>query len=143
MKRFGTLLVVLGVAALAGAVLAARADRGDRKVNTRFFELRIYHTAPGKMAALQARFRDHTNQLFKKHGMTIVGFWTPANPDEADKKLIYILAYPSKEAREKSWAAFRDDPDWKAAKEASEKNGTLVERVESIPMNPTDFSPIK
>ena len=143
MRKFWAALVVVGVAVLAGAVVAARADREGKKVDTRFFELRIYHTAPGKMEALQARFRDHTNKLFEKHGMTIVGFWTPAKPEDADKRLIYILAYPSQEAREKSWTAFRADPEWMAVKAASEKDGTLVERVEEIYLNPTDFSPIK
>jgi hypothetical protein len=143
MRTLGTALVVVSIAALACAVVAARADKGDKKVDTRFFELRIYHVAPGKMEALQASFRDHTNKLFDKHGMTIIGFWTPDNADEADKKLIYILAYPSKEAREKSWKAFREDPDWLAVKSASEKDGKLVEKVEEIYLNPTDFSPIK
>lgn len=143
MKTIKAALAVAGAAALVWAVAAGRAEREGNKVDTRFFELRIYHTAPGKMEALQARFRDHTNKLFEKHGMTIIGFWTPAKPAEADKRLIYILAYPSQEAAEKSWKAFREDPDWLAAKAASEKNGTLVERVESTYLNPTDFSPIK
>jgi NIPSNAP len=144
MKNFRTALVVLGLAALAAAVVvAARADRGDKKVDTRFFELRVYHVAPGKMEALQARFRDHTNKLFEKHGMTIIGFWTPDKPEEADKTLYYILAYPSKDAREKSWKAFREDPDWVAAKTASETDGPLVQKVEEIYLNPTEFSPIK
>jgi hypothetical protein len=143
MRTFWAVIVVVGVAAAAGAVLAARADKGDNKVDTRFFELRTYHVAPGKMEALQARFRDHTNKLFAKHGMTIIGFWTPDKPDDADKKLIYILAYPSKEAREKSWKDFRADPDWQEAKKASEKDGPLVEKVEEVYLNPTDFSPIK
>ena len=143
MRTFWTALVVVGIAAAAGAVVAARADKGDNKVDRRFFELRTYYVAPGKMEALQSRFRDHTNKLFDKHGMTIIGFWTPDKPDEADTKLIYILAYPSKEAREKSWKAFREDPDWLEAKKASEKDGPLVERVEEVYLNPTDFSPIK
>jgi hypothetical protein len=56
---------------------------------------------------------------------------------------VYILAYPSKEAREKSWKAFVDDPDWKAAKEASEKDGKLVDKVDQVFLNPTDYSPLK
>ena len=140
MKTFWTALLVAGVAAAAGAVALARADK---KADTRFFELRIYHVAPGKMEALQTRFRQHTNKLFDRHGMTIIGFWTPDKPDEADKTLYYILAYPSKEAREKSWKAFREDPDWVAAKTASETDGPLVEKVEEIYLNPTEFSPIK
>src|SRR4051795_5870689 len=58
--------------------------------NSRCFELRTYtvRAGGGDINLLPARFRDHTNALFKKHGMTIVGFWQPvAKPDQ----LIYIL----------------------------------------------------
>ena len=109
----------------------------------RVFELRIYHANPGKMKALHARFRDHTGKLFKKHGMTIIGYWSPTDTDEAEKKLYYILAYPSKEAAERSWKAFREDPDWVKAKDESEKDGKLVDKVESVYMSPTDYSPMK
>jgi len=142
MKIFATTLLGLMVATL-GFVSHAADDKGDKKVDTRVFELRTYYAAPGKMEALHARFKNHTNKLFVKHGMTLIGYWVPTDPKEAQQKLIYILAYPSREAADKSWKAFRDDPDWKAAKDASEKNGTLVEKVESVFLNPTDYSPIK
>jgi hypothetical protein len=135
--------LVLAAAALGFALHAARADKGDKKVDTRVFELRTYHAAPGKLGALNDRFRNHTNKLFAKHGMTIIGFWTPADPQTADNTLIYLLAFPSKEAADKSWEAFRADPEWKAAREASEKDGKLVEKVESVFLNPTDYSPLK
>ncbi len=112
-------------------------------MKARFFEMRTYHAAPGKMPALHARFREHTIKLFEKHGMTVMGFWSPADPDEADKTLVYLLAYPSREAREASWKAFQEDPDWKAAKAASERDGKLVDRVESVYLNPTDYSPLQ
>jgi len=136
-------LAVWGLGLVGLAVSTAGDNKGDKKVDTRVFELRTYYAAPGKMEALHARFRDHTCKLFKKHGMEIVAFWSPIDPQQAEQKLIYVLAFPSKEAADKSWKAFRDDPDWKAAKEASEKNGTLVSRVESVFMNPTDYSPMK
>ena len=138
---WGTVCVAL--AALALAVYAGRAEKGGKKVDTRVFEMRTYYAAPGKMDALHARFRDHTCKLFKKHGMTIIGFWNPTDKEQAENKLVYILAYPSKEAADRSWQAFRDDPDWKAAKAASEKDGTLVEKLDSVFLNPTDYSPIK
>jgi hypothetical protein len=75
--------------------------------------------------------------------MTLIGFWSPIDPKQAEEKMIYILAYPSKEAAQKSWKAFQSDPDWIAAKTASEKGGKLVAKVESTYMNPTDYSPIK
>ena len=102
-----------------------------------------YYAHPGKMEALHARFRDHTNKLFVKHGMTLIGYWSPMDAKLAEEKLIYILAYPSKVAADKSWKDFRADPDWKAARDKSEEKGPLVAHVESVFMNPTDYSPIK
>jgi hypothetical protein len=143
MRSFWMTLVVLGLGGAGYAVYASGPDKEEKKVATRVFELRTYYAAEGKMNALHARFRDHTCKLFEKHGMTVVGFWTPTKPEEAQKKLIYILAYPSKEAADKSWKAFRTDPDWLAAKAGSEKDGTLVDKVESVYMNPTDYSALK
>ncbi len=107
----------------------------------RIFELRTYYAAKGKMPALLKRFRDHTTKLFEKHGMTNIGYWVDSKDPEG--KLIYIVAHASKEAAEKSWKAFRDDPDWQKAYKASEVNGKLVDKLESVYMNPTDFSALK
>src|SRR5690242_9693291 len=75
--------------------------------DSRFFEMRTYTAAAGKFEALHSRFRDHTNKLFRKHGMTLVGYWVPADKEKgAENTLVYILAYPSREAREASWKAF-------------------------------------
>lgn len=109
--------------------------------NTRVFEMRTYYAHPGRMEALDARFRDHTCKLFEKHGMQLVGFWKPK--DKGDEVMVYILAYPSREAADKSWKAFREDPDWIKAKENSEKSGPIVKKAESVFLNPTDYSPIK
>jgi hypothetical protein len=137
-----TLCCMLVLGAVVLPAVAEEKEKAVKKADTRVFELRTYHAAPGKLDALNARFRDHTNALFKKHGMEIIGFWQPTDPQKADQ-LVYILAFPSKEAADKSWQAFRDDPEWKKAREASEKGGKLVDRVESVYMNPTDYSPIK
>src|SRR5436190_14598110 len=138
MKRCLAFLIIAGlvVAGLAGAM--TRAAQGGKKVDTRVFEMRIYYAHPGKMKALHARFRDHTNKLFVKHGMTLIGYWSPIDAKQAEEKMVYILAYPSKEAADKSWDAFRKDPGWIAAKAASEENGVLVKKVDSVFLNPTD-----
>ncbi len=141
----GTAIVGLGVLGVAVHLAQAhKADKGEKKVDNRVFELRTYTAAPGKMDALNARFRQHTNKLFEKHGMTIIGFWMPMKQKEDEEKLIYILAYPSKEAADKSWQAFRDDPIWQRAREESEKDGKLLAKPpESVYMKPTDYSPLK
>lgn len=105
----------------------------------RLFELRTYYAAPGKLDALNARFRDHTTKLFEKHGITNVGYWVPA--DNKSNQLVYLLAFPNKEEHDKSWKAFAEDPDWKSAREASEVNGRLVDKIESLFLNATDYSP--
>jgi hypothetical protein len=112
--------------------------------DSRTFELRRYYAPPGKLEELHARFRNHTIRLFKKHGMTIVGFWAPTAPaDAAANTLVYVLAYPSDQAREAAWKGFNTDPEWIAAREASERNGKIVARVESVMMKATDYSELK
>jgi hypothetical protein len=135
-----TLIVTFGLVAV-GTGHAEKEKK--KKMDDRVFEMRTYHAAPGKMKALHARFRDHTCALFRKHGITNVGYWSPIDPKDADKKLVYILAYPSKAAADKSWDAFRKDPVWIKAKADSETGGTLVDKVDSVYLNPTDYSPLK
>ena len=95
------------------------------------------------MEALHKRFKDHTCKLFEKHGMTLVGFWSPTDTKEAEQKMVYILAFPSREAADKAWQEFQDDPVWKDAKAASEKDGKLVDKVERVFLKATDYSPMK
>lgn len=124
------------------SLLAFAADSSSGK-DGRCYEMRTYHTPPGKLQELHARFRDHTVKLFEKHGMTNIGYWTPMDKEKGeDNTLIYLLAYPSREAREKSWKAFMADPDWQAAAKASEINGKLVEKVDSVFLKATDYSPL-
>jgi hypothetical protein len=143
MHRTSYLLLVtlLGVG-LVTSLLTDAAAR-DKKKADRVFEMRTYTTAPGKLDALHARFRDHTNKIFVKHGMQLVGYWTPTDEATASNTLIYILAYPSLEARQASWNAFKDDPDWKKAFAESRADGPIVTKVDSRFMTPTDYSPIR
>jgi hypothetical protein len=110
---------------------------------SRVYELRVYHTLPGRLPALEARFRDHTITIFNRHHMTSVGYWTPQDDPLKDKTLIYVLQHESRESATKNWAAFRDDPEWQAVSKASEADGKIVEKVDSTFMDPTDFSKLK
>jgi hypothetical protein len=123
-------------------LLAMTTPADDKKpaADTRLYEMRVYYAAPGKLDALNARFRNHTTKLFEKHGMTNVGYFVPVG-DNTDGKLVYFLAYPNKEARDASWKAFGADPDWKKAAAESEKDGRLVAKVETKYLTATDYSP--
>lgn len=104
---------------------------------SRCFELRTYTVREGSsIDLLHSRFRDHTTALFKKHGMTVVGYWQPvAKPNT----LIYILAYKDAAARDASWAAFNVDPEWVKTRTEMAVNV----QVENVFMSATDYSPMK
>jgi len=108
--------------------------------STKVYELRIYHAASGKMDSLVARFRDHTDKLFAKHGMKSVAYWTALDEPAKSSTFFYILEHPSREAAAANWKAFQDDEEWKAVKAKSEENGKLVDKIESTYLMLTDFS---
>ena len=141
--RILLVLVVLLVGYAAGRTSGGEPVRAQTTAG-RVFEMRTY-TAPDaeKFAMLQARFRDHKTKIFAKHGMTNVGYWVPEDAPLSQNTLIYILAHPSREAAKKSWDAFRNDPEWIKARDESQKDGTLAPKVDSVYLNPTDYSPLK
>jgi hypothetical protein len=114
--------------------------RGADTAPAPVYELRTYYTHPGKLPDLLARFRDHTCKLFENHGMVNVGYWVPVEQKDGDR-LIYVLRHASREAAAASWKAFGADPEWQAARKASELAGPIVIRVESTFLATTDFSP--
>ena len=133
----GVLLVMLAVTTDLAA--QQRTSDGSEQV----YELRTYTTHPGRLDALIRRFRDHTTRLFEKHGMVNVGYWVPQDSPLSENTLIYVLAHDSREAAVESWDAFRSDPVWRAAAEASQVDGAIVDNVVSVFMEATDFSGIR
>ncbi|MEO7299855.1 MAG: NIPSNAP family protein [Verrucomicrobiota bacterium] len=110
------------------------------------FELRTYTTPSGLLPNLDSRFRDHTMALFKKHGMkNWAYFHKTTDQPEADTTLLYFLTHTSPEAAKASFDTFRQDPAWVAAKDQSEKNGslTVTDGVKSHFLKATDYSPTK
>ncbi|MBC7365394.1 MAG: NIPSNAP family protein [Undibacterium sp.] len=128
-------LPLLGLALLVAAPLRAAESVAH------VYELRTYTAQPGKLPNVLARFRDHTTKLFEKHGMVNLGYFTPLDAaDAAGEKLVYVLEHASREAARASWKAFSADPDWRAVAKASEADGKIVAKVESIFLEATDFS---
>jgi NIPSNAP len=126
----------LGRASGSSGALAAQA-------NARVFELRTYTAPDGKLEDLHKRFRDHTLRIFQKHAMTSIGYWRPLDAPLSGNTLIYLLAFPSREAAKQSWSAFQNDPEWKKVSSESQVNGRIVAKVDSVFLEPTDYSPIK
>jgi hypothetical protein len=137
---------ICGVALLscaAGSLLTARLAYISqvRADSNRVFELRIYHTVPGKVPALESRFRDTTSKLLAKHDLNVVGYWVPE--DAAwDNTFIFMVAHSSREEAKKNWDAMRADPGFQEMLK-SEQTEKTVEKIDTTYMRPTDFSPMK
>jgi len=143
MKR-RTLLQSLPAAALLPAAAWASSELekpGPEPPSTAVYELRVYHTYDGKLDDLLRRFREHTMQLFEKHGIKNIAYWTPTDEPLKGKTLVYIIAHPSREAAAANWKAFGADPEWQSVRDKSEANGKLVEKIDSTYLALTDFSP--
>ncbi|WP_396623418.1 NIPSNAP family protein [Luteitalea sp.] len=143
--RHARSLFVLALVFVAGYVAGqfTRADLSAQGGGQKVFEMRTYYTHPGKLPDLQARFRNHTTKLFEKHGMANIGYWVPQDEPAHSNTLIYVISHDSREQAKKNWAAFGADPEWQKVRTASEVNGKIVEKVESVFMDATDYSKIK
>jgi NIPSNAP protein len=132
----------------AGSLLTASVVHGNqaRAESARLFELRIYHAVPGKMPALEARFRDTTSKLLAKHDLKVVGYWVAEDGSAADNTLngtfVFMVAHPSRDEAEKNWRAVWADPQFQEMVKSEQAN-KLVEKVGGTYMHPTDFSPMK
>lgn len=140
-SRLFPLRMVFLVVSLALVVLIMLIPASFGEDGGRVFELRVYTAHKGKLNDLHRRFRETTNPLFVKHGIALVGYWTPIDEEQGGNTLIYVLRHQSREKAKISWRAFREDPEWKSAYAASIENGRLVSKSESTYMQATDYSP--
>ena len=141
MEKFLKILSISSISLIVG--LGAGTFDSTSAQNQKVFELRTYQATPGNLGNLHARFRDHTIRIFRKHGMEIVGFWSPTSEEERDDILVYLLAHDSQDAADASWQAFGADPEWASVAEESNKNGQILAGVERKYMVATDYSPMK
>jgi len=142
MKKLLGMLVLAATFAAGFAAKTALPGEAVAHAQTRprVYELRTYTAVEGKLDALHARFRDHILGLFKKHGMTSVVYFKPMDAPLSQTTMIYLLSHDSREAAAKNWAELRDDPDFK---KLSAEGGPVASKVESVFVEPTDYSPMK
>jgi hypothetical protein len=132
-QAFRILVLILAVAAACAPALA----------QSRVYELRTYHCYEGKLETLKANFRDFNIRILKRHGIESVGYWVPQDPALAGNTLIYMVVHPSRAEADKNWAEFRKDPEFLKLAAETMKNGPIVQKIDSIYLDPTDFSPLK
>jgi len=128
----------------AGLLVASRLSHLQQASadSNRVFELRVYHAVPGKLPALESRFRDTTSKILARHNLNVVGYWVTDGASASDNAFIWVVAYTSPEEGKKNWDAMRADPEFQRVISA-EQAEKLVEKVDVTYMRPTDFSPLK
>jgi NIPSNAP protein len=144
-RRLVTVLVLATVFA-GGMVLGSFVQPWgivNAQAAKRVYELRTYTAPDGRLGDLQARFRNHTVKLFEKHGITSIGYFVPQDAPQSQNTLIYVLAHKDRESAKQNWAAFQKDPEWQSVFKESQKNGPLQTQVQSVFMDPLDFSQLK
>jgi hypothetical protein len=122
---------------ITGRLLSVHEVKAD---SNQVFELRVYHALPGKLPALEARFRDKTSKILARHDLKVVGYWVAE--EASDNSFIWIVADPSREEAKKNWAAMMADPEFQDVIKA-EQAEKLVEKVDVTYMRATDFSLIR
>jgi len=146
-KSIGWTVCGIAVVSFAvGSLITARLAHLSqvRADSNRVFELRVYHAVPGKVPALESRFRDTLSKLLAKHDLKVVGYWVPEGAPAWDNTFIFMVAHSSREEAKKNWDAMRADPDFQELiRENSEQASKIVEKVDVTYMRPTDFSPMK
>ena len=139
-----TMMVLLALGVGIGALATSSHKLGAAAAPPpRLFQLRQYYPREGQMEAVKKRFREHGVAIFKKHGIEVIGFWTAHNEKDKDHRLVYMIAWPSMEAAKASWKSFGADPDRQRIWAEYNKDGDIVDRWETVYLDPIDFSPLQ
>jgi hypothetical protein len=105
------------------------------------YELRIYQASEGRFQHLIKRFREHTDRIFKKHGLHALGYWIPTDGSvKKRRKFVYLLKHPSRYEAYRNWTNFFNDREWEKVMDKPEFQGLLSEKPTSIFLTPNDYS---
>ena len=157
MKKIVKYLMPLAVIVVAGSISQrADAQRQEATVlgtyapspslakDSRVFELRTYYAHPGKLEEIHKRFREATLKYYRKSGADVLYCWGPTDKEQgSDERLMCLLAYKDREARETARKKFESDPEWSVLIKKYNAGGPTTAKSESILMMATDYSPAK
>jgi hypothetical protein len=105
------------------------------------YELRIYQASEGRFQHLIKRFREHTDRIFKKHGLKALGYWIPTDGSvKKRRKFVYLLQHPSRYEAYRNWTNFFNDKEWERVMDKPEFQGLLSEKPTSIFLSLNDYS---
>jgi hypothetical protein len=110
----------------------------------RLFELRTYESPSEKAHLAKVKMFSEMGEIeiFKRVGLTPVFFSrTLAGPRMPS--LVYMLVHDNMAAREKSWDAFRNDPEWKKVSSTPGfSDADIVTNITTIYLRPAAYSQV-
>ena len=142
MRSAGVTVGLVSIAFGLGLVLGMGVRTEAQRENG-VLEIRRYTVNDGKLDALVKRMGGGEAKLFEKHGMKNVFHAVATEAPESQNTYIYVLQHDSRDAAKKSWDDFRNDPEWKSLRAASEPDGSLVGKAEATFVRPTDYSAVR
>jgi hypothetical protein len=111
---------------------------------SRLFELRAYDSPADAAGRKKIEMFEKSGEIaiFRRVGLAPVFFGRnlvgPRLPG-----LTYMLAFADAAAREKSWTAFRDDPEWvKIRSLPGFSNAEILTNIHNVLLRPTDYSQV-
>ena len=105
------------------------------------YELRSYDVVPGRMPAMNARFKNHTMGLFGKHGIEVVGFWEVVVG--TSNVLHYIVRFDDLGTASAPGRLSGAIPSGSASAPSPSKDGPIVARVRNEIWRPAPYSPMQ
>jgi len=107
----------------------------------RIFELRTYESHSKKANKKKIEmFNRGEIAIFRRTGLRPVFFGETMIGSKLPS-LTYMLVFDDMQAREKNWAAFRDDPEWKKMS-TSPEFADIVSNITNVILRPTSYSQI-
>ena len=136
---------MLAIVGFTFGVLGTGWGLSAQQVGSKVFELRIYQATAGKRAELSDRFRDHTAAMFEQAGMENVAYWTAATGPDVDDTFVYMLGYPSLEARDEMWRTLGQNEEFQRIIVAAEQDPSrkLAAEINARMLVPTSYSALK
>jgi hypothetical protein len=125
--------------------LAEDLNPGLLRINDgeKVFELRKYTMHPGKVEAINARFKNYTRELFQKHGIINIIYWYSVEENGKQPELIYLVSHKSEKSAKSSFNSFGKDKVWQMVRDASERDGLIVANIDSHFLKALPFSLIQ
>lgn len=102
-------------------------------------QLRIYEIFERNKAAFHARFRDHAMRITRRYGFEFVDMWERSHDGRTE--FVYLLRWPDVSTKERAWAAFLADEEWKEIKRVTRaEHGDLVGEIEDRTLVSVDYA---